>query len=144
MNFKQDGRLAPAYFLHNYKYIYQLLQAVKNETTVLNLVFKGLLQTSFPPLISILYAKEGYHDFPLKIFCPIVPKNFEGEPFSVSKKFGYRKILCIRGVYHEFLLKIYCLTVPKNYLGELFLVSEKLWDRNFSYIREGWYHDFPS
>ena len=36
---KQDVRLAPAYFLPNYKYFDQLLQTVKNKTTVLNLVF---------------------------------------------------------------------------------------------------------
>ena len=35
---KQDGRLAPAYFSPNYKYFDQILQTVKNETTVLNLV----------------------------------------------------------------------------------------------------------
>ena len=37
---KQDGRLAPAYFSPNYKYFDQLLQMVKNKTTVLILVFK--------------------------------------------------------------------------------------------------------
>ena len=34
MNFKQDGRLAPAYFSPEYKYFDQHLQTVKNETTV--------------------------------------------------------------------------------------------------------------
>ena len=27
---------------------------------------------------------RGYHNFPSKIFCLTVPKNFVGEPFSVS------------------------------------------------------------
>ena len=41
---KQDGgRLAPVQILPNYKYFDQLLQTVKNETTVLNLVFKAFL-----------------------------------------------------------------------------------------------------
>ena len=40
---KQDGRLAPAYLSRNYKYFDQLLQTVKNKTTVLNLVFKDFL-----------------------------------------------------------------------------------------------------
>ena len=41
---KQDGQLAPAYFSPNYKYSDdQLLQTVKNETTALNLVFKGFI-----------------------------------------------------------------------------------------------------
>ena len=73
----------------------QLLQTVKNKTTVLNLVFKELLQTSIPPLIFVLYAK-GYHDFPLKIFRLTVPKNFVKEPFCVSENFWYRKMLRIR------------------------------------------------
>ena len=61
---KQDSRLAPAYFSPNYKYFDQLLQTVKNKTTVLNLLFKEFLQTSIPSLISVLYAKR-YHNFPI-------------------------------------------------------------------------------
>ena len=68
---------------------------VKNKTTVWNLIFKEFLQTSIPPLISVLYAK-GYHDFLLKNFCVIVPKNFVEEPFCVSESFWHRKILEIR------------------------------------------------
>ena len=92
--FKQDGRLAPAYFSSNYKYFDQLLQTVKNKTTVLILVFKEFLQTSIPPLISVLYAK-GYHDYPLKKFCLTVPKKLVEEPFCVSENFWYRKIVGI-------------------------------------------------
>ena len=88
--------LAPAYFSPNYKYFDQLLQTVKNKTTVLILVFKEFLQTSIPPLISVLYA-EGYHDFPLKNFRLTVPKNFVEEPVCVSENFWYRKSLWIRG-----------------------------------------------
>ena len=88
MILEQDGRLAPAYFSPNYKYFDQLLQTVKNKTTVLILVFKEFLQTSIPPLISVLYAK-GYHYFPLKFFCLTVPKNFVEEPFCVSESIGY-------------------------------------------------------
>ena len=88
--------LAPAYFSHNYKYFDQLLQTVKNKTTVLILVFKEFLQTSIPQLISVLYAK-GYHDFPLKNFRLTVPKNFVEEPFFVSQNFGHRKMFGIRG-----------------------------------------------
>ena len=89
---KQDGRLAPAYFSPNYKYFDQLLQTVKNKTTVLILVFKELLLTSIQPLISVLYAKR-YHDLPLKKFCLTVPKTFVEEPFRVSENFWYRKML---------------------------------------------------
>ena len=94
--------LTTAYFSPNYKYFDQLLQLVKNKTTVFNLVFKEFLQTSIPPLISVLYAK-GYHDFRLKNFRITVPKNFVEEPVCVSEKFGYRKTLCLREKYHNFL-----------------------------------------
>ena len=96
LELKQDGRLAPAYFSPNYKYFDQLLQTVKNKTTVLILVFKEFLQTSIRPLISVLYAK-GYHDFRLKIFCLTVPKNFVGEPFSVSLYSGIEKSYASEG-----------------------------------------------
>ena len=94
--------LAPANFSPNYKYFDQLLQTVKNKTTVLILVFKEFLQTSIPPLIFVLYAK-GYHNFPLKNFRLTVPKNFVEEPVCVSEDFGYRKTLCLRAEYHDFL-----------------------------------------
>ena len=93
--YKQDGRLAPAYFSPNYKYFDQLLQTIKNQTTVLILVFNEFLQTSIRPLISVLYAKR-YHDLPLKIFWLTVPKNFVEEPFYVSENFWHRKMLGIR------------------------------------------------
>ena len=98
--------LAPAYFSPNYKYFDQLSQTVKNKTTVLILVFKEFLQTSIPPLISVLYAK-GYHYFPLKKFRLTVPKNFVEEPFCVSENFCYPKMLGIRGGYQDFPSKLF-------------------------------------
>ena len=105
--------VAPAYFSPNYKYFDQLLQTVKNKTTVLILVFKEFLQTSIPPRISVLYAK-GYHDFPLKNFRLTVLKNFVEEPVGVWENFGYRKNLRIRGEgqgseYDDFPSKLFCL-----------------------------------
>ena len=88
--------IAVAHFSPKYKYFDQLLQTVKNETTVLNLVFKFLLQTSIEPLISVFYSKEGCHAFPLKIFCLRVPKKSVGELFCVSENFWHRKILWVR------------------------------------------------
>ena len=111
--------LSPAYFSPNYKYFDQLLQTVKNQTTVLILVFKEFLQTSIPPLISVLYAK-GYQYFPLKNFRLTVPKNFVGEPFSVSLISGIEKILCFRELCHDFVSKFFRLTVPKNFVEEPF------------------------
>ena len=95
MIFQQDGRLALAYFSPNYKYFDQLLQTVKNNTTVLILVFKRVLQTSIRPLISVLYAKR-YHDFPLENFCLTVPKKYVEEPFCVSENLWYPKMLGIK------------------------------------------------
>ena len=51
--------------------------------------------------IETFYASERgsggeYHVSPSKTFCHTVPKNFVGEHFGVSEKFGYRKNLCIR------------------------------------------------
>ena len=89
---KQDGRLAPACFSPNYKCFDQLLQTVKNKTTVLISFFKEFLQTSIRQLISVLYAK-GYHDFPLKNFQP---KSFVEEAFCVSENLWYRKMLGTR------------------------------------------------
>ena len=114
--------LAPAYFSPNYKFFDQLLQTVKNKTIVSILVFKEFLQTSIPPLISVLYAKR-YHYFQLKNFRLTVPKNFVEEPICVSEIFGYRKILCFRELCHDSLSKIFCLTVPKNFVGESFSAS---------------------
>ena len=94
--------LAAAFFSPNYKCFDQLLQTVKNKTTVLILVFKECLETSIATLISVLYA-EMYHVFLLTIFRLTVPKHFVEEPLCVSKMSTCRKTLCLRGEYHNFL-----------------------------------------
>ena len=144
LNDIQDGRLAPAYFSPDYECFDQLLQTVKNRTTVSILVFKELLQTSIWPLISVLYAKR-YHDFPLKNFCLRLPKNFVEEPFCVSENLWYRKnVRDKRGSgYHDFPSKLFCLTVPKNFVGEPFGDSENFWYRKILCFR-GLCHDFSS
>ena len=38
-----------------------------------------------------------YQDFPSKVFCLTVPKNFVGEPFSVSLISGVEKICASEG-----------------------------------------------
>ena len=38
-----------------------------------------------------------YPDFPSKVFCLTVPKNFVGEPFSVSLFSGVEKIRASEG-----------------------------------------------
>ena len=79
--------MAAALFSPNYKCSDQLLQTVKNKTTVLKVIFKEFLQTSVPPLISVHYAK-GYHDFPLENFRLTVVKNIVEEPVCISENFG--------------------------------------------------------
>ena len=83
--------LAPAKVSPNYKYFDQLLQTFKNKTTVLVLVFKELLQTSIPPLISVLYAK-GYHYFPLKNFVSQCRKISSRNPSVFQKISGIEKL----------------------------------------------------
>ena len=91
---KQDGRLAPAYFLPNYKYFDQFLQTVKNKTTVLILVFKEFLQINSTTDFCTFCKRVSR--FSLENFRLTVPKNFVEEPFCVSENFCFRKMLGIR------------------------------------------------
>ena len=75
------------------------------------------------PLVAkkLMDKREGeVSRFPSKNFCLTVPKNFVGEPFSVSLISGIGKILCFRGLCHDFPSKIFCLTVPKHFVEEPF------------------------
>ena len=90
--------------------------------------------------------ERGHHDFPSKICCLTIPKDFVGET-CVSEKFWYRKILWMRGEgreCHDFPLEIVCLTVPKIFAEEPFCVAENFWYRKMSRRRERGHHDFPS
>ena len=142
---QQDGRLARAYLSPNYKYFDQLLQTGKIKTTVLNLVFKEFLPTSIPPLISLLYAK-GYNDFHLKNFFLTVPKKFVQEPFCVSEKFWYRKMLGIKeGRVSRFSVKTVLFHSAEKFRTGTLLSSRKfLVSTNNRDKRGGGYHDFPS
>ena len=52
----------------------------------------------FPVAKKFIDEKGGeYQNFPSKIFCLKVTKNFVGEPFSVSLISGIEKILCLSG-----------------------------------------------
>ena len=73
-----------------------------------------------------LWIRGGeYQDFPSKIFCLTVPKNFLGEPFSVSLISGIEKFYASEGyvTIFDFPSKTFCLTVPKIFVGEPFSVS---------------------
>ena len=105
----------------------------KNKSTVLNLLFKEFLQTSIPPLISVLYAK-GYHDFPLRNLCLPVSRKFVGEPFCVSKELWYRKFSSKEGgKLHGFVEKFFISQDRKNFAREPFCVSENFWQEKIFY-----------
>ena len=63
-----------------------------------------------------------YQDFPSKIFCLTVPKEFEREPFKVSLTSGMEKFFASEGyvMIFDFQSQFFCLTVPKNFVGEPF------------------------
>ena len=51
------------------------------------------------PVAKSLWIRGGgkYPDFPSKVFCLTVPKNFVGEPFIVSLFSGVEKIRASEG-----------------------------------------------
>ena len=77
----------------------------------------------------------GHQDFPSKIFCLTVPKNFVGQSFTVAISSGIEKIwMRGGGEYQDFPWKNFCLTVPKRFVGQFFTVAiisgiEKVWIR---------------
>ena len=66
-----------------------------------------------------------YFRFSVEIFFVSVPKNFVGEPFSVSLISGIENFYASEGyvTIFDFLSIFFCLTVPKNFVGESFSVS---------------------
>ena len=68
-----------------------------------------------------------YQDFPSRLICLTVAKNFVGEPFFVSQIFWHRKHFWRKGgrggEHQEFPSKCFCLTLPKNFVGEHISVS---------------------
>ena len=73
-NFYASERGLPRFSVENF-----LSHSIKN------LVYETFLQTSIPPLISIIYAKEGGITFSVKSFFHTVSKNFV-ENISVFQK----------------------------------------------------------
>ena len=108
--------------------------------------FCGVFQ-KFPVAKKFMYKREGkYQDFPSKFFCLTVPKYIVGEPLCFTN-FGYRKILCFRGLCHDFLSKFFCLKVTKrNFVEELFCCVFQKFPaaKKIMYKKEGKYQDFPS
>ena len=87
-----------------------------------------------------MHRRGGHHGF-FGSFCLTVPKNFVGEPFSVSLISGTEKVW-IRGGSIKIFRRKFFVSVPKISVGEPFSVSlisgtEKVWIK-------GEYQDFPS
>ena len=81
--------------------------------------------------------KRGYHDFSFKILCLTVPKNFVGEHFGVSEKFGYRKTLSIREGGITFLrLKLFSHSTEKFRWGTLRCIGKFRVSQNFMQKKE--------
>ena len=85
--------------------------------------------------------KRGDHDFPPKIFCLTVPKNFVGEPFSVSLVSVIEKIYASEG-YVTIICRIFFVSVPKNFVGIPGIPSMFGVSKSFMHTRG--YHNFPS
>ena len=49
-----------------------------------------------------MHRRGGYQVSPSNTFCHTVAKIFVEEHFGVLENFGYRKILCFRGLCHDF------------------------------------------
>ena len=117
MNIEQDGWLAPAFFSPNYKYFDQLLQTVKNKTTVLILVFTNInLASDFCTLCNRVWR------FSVENFLSHGAEKFRRGTFLCFRKFLVpKKVWDKRGDgYHDFLSKLFCLTVPKKFVGQPF------------------------
>ena len=88
---KQDGRLAPAYFSPNYKYFDQLLQTVKNENSVWNLVFKGFFTNINSTTDFYIFWKEGVSRFCVENFLSHSAEKIRRGTLRCFKKFRVSK-----------------------------------------------------
>ena len=94
----------------------------------------------------IFMDKKGeYQEFPLKIFCLTVPKNFVAEPFSVSLTSGIEKLYASEGYVTIFCRTFLVSQCRKNQQGRPFMlcfrsfpVAKKFIDR-----KGGKYQEFP-
>ena len=66
------------------KFLFQKVLWMKNFVGILQCFRKFVVSKNF-------MHNRGYHNFPSKIFCLTVPKNFVKEPFSVSLISGIKK-----------------------------------------------------
>ena len=90
---KQDGRLTPAYFSPNYKYFDQLLQTVKNKTTVLILIFRVFTNINSTTDFWTLCKRVSW--FSVEKFSSHSAKKFRRGTLQSITNFRYRKMLRI-------------------------------------------------
>ena len=112
---------------------------------------RGILLCFRKYLVSKKFKEERgreSQDFPSKIFCLAVPKNFVGEYFSASLISVVEKFYASErwSGYRDFPSIFFCLTVPKISLGVMFQCFNNFGvSKNFMPQRGGReYRDFPS
>ena len=69
--------------------------------------------------------REGVSRFSVSFFLYLIAEKNRGETLYCVTDFGYRKMLCLRGLYHDFLSRVSCLAVPKNFIGEMSVSHKK-------------------
>ena len=84
-----------------------------------------------------------YHDFLSKISCLTVPKNFVGEPFSVSLISGIERFYASES-YITILCRNFLSRSAKKFRRGILYCFIKFEYRKMLGIREGGIHDFPS
>ena len=72
-----------------------------------------------------IYGEEGvgYLVFPVEKILSHGAEKIHRRTHSCFTIFGYRQVLCFRGLSQNFLSKIFCLTVPKTFVGDPFSFS---------------------
>ena len=69
---------------------------------------------------SFMDKKGGISRVSVENFLSDSAEKFRRETLQCVISFGYRKILCFRGLCNDFLSKNFCLTVPKHFVVEPF------------------------
>ena len=92
--------------------------------------------------------KGGISRFSVEKFLFGSAEKFRRGTLQCVINFGYRKILCFRGLCNDFLSKNFCLTAPKHFEEELFCavfqkVSGSKKQKSLCIRRRGKYQDFP-
>ena len=103
-------------------YFDQLLQTVKNKTTVLMLVFKEFTNINSTTDFCTLWKRVSRFSVE-KISSHSTEKLCRGTLLCFTKFWYRKKFMDKRGHIKIFRRKFFCLTVPKNFVGESFSAS---------------------